>query len=171
MKPRGRKPRADSRLKTLPEKRQAEIAELCRDKALAEVVELLRSQGLKTSSGALSTWLAWRHLRERLERNQTVVETLLADLKRHNPALTDQELEAAGNQLFSALAIEQQDAGAWAITRRLALKQRGLELEARRVKLLEEKARKADEALSVTKATGLSAEQKMARFREIFGLQ
>ena len=45
------KPRPDSKLKTLPEERQAEIVEYAVTHTLAETVESLKANGVDTSSG------------------------------------------------------------------------------------------------------------------------
>lgn len=165
-----RKPRADSVLKTLSPARQERIVDHALGHTLAETVAWLRDDGLKTSSAALSEFLSWYRLRQRLSRNQSVVETLLTDLRRDNPKIDPDELFKIGQSFFSALAIEQQDPDAWARTIRTDQRAQALELEARRVSVLEQKASQADQAAAVTGDTSLTPEQKQQKFREIFGI-
>ncbi|HSU57009.1 MAG TPA: hypothetical protein VLT36_23400, partial [Candidatus Dormibacteraeota bacterium] len=60
------KPRADSKLKTLPEERQADIAEHARDHTLAETIEWLSAHGIKLASSTLSEFLSWYHMKSQL---------------------------------------------------------------------------------------------------------
>ncbi|ODU24543.1 MAG: hypothetical protein ABS95_01760 [Verrucomicrobia bacterium SCN 57-15] len=123
-----RKPRPDSRLKTLPEERQEQIAEYARTHSLSATVDWLKADGLVTSQAALSGFLSWYGLRQQLARNESTVESVLADLKANNPNATERELFAAGQSFFSALAIETQDAKAWAMTQELRIKTDDLNL-------------------------------------------
>jgi len=107
------KPRSDSKLKTLPPERQADIAAYCRDHSLTETLEWLKADGLKTSLGALSEFLSWYVLQQQLDRNESTIATVLEDLKRNNPSMSQKELDAAGQMFFSALAIQQQDSLTW----------------------------------------------------------
>jgi hypothetical protein len=124
-----RKPRSDSRLKTLPEERQEQIAEYARGHSLAETVTWLKEDGFVTSAAALSEWLSWYLLRDQLERNANTVESVLDELKRSRPDLTEAELFAAGQAFFSALAIEQRDAKSWKRTQDLRIKSQALKIE------------------------------------------
>lgn len=124
-----RKPRPDSRLKTLPEERQEQIAEFAKTHSLLEVVAWLKEDGLVTSQAALSGFLSWYALRDQLKRNESTVESVLEQLKKTNPEMTETQLFAAGQSFFSALAIETQDAKTWKRTQDLRIKQEVLKLE------------------------------------------
>lgn len=50
------------------------------------------------------------------------------------------------------------------------LKAKKLELDERRIELLEQKAKQADQAAAAVKDDGLTAEEKQARLRQIFGM-
>jgi hypothetical protein len=117
-----RKPRPDSRLKTLPEERQEQIAEFAKTHSLLEVVAWLKADGFATSQAALSGFLSWYALRDQLKRNESTVESVLEQLKKTNPEMTETQLFAAGQSFFSALAIETQDPLAWKATQSLRLK-------------------------------------------------
>jgi hypothetical protein len=108
-----RKPNSNAKLKTLPEERQAAIAEYALDKSLAETVKWLREDGLVTSSAAVSEFLSWYRLKEQLAKNETTVSQMLEEIKQNDPSITQSQLEQAGQAFFSALAIEQQDSLTW----------------------------------------------------------
>jgi hypothetical protein len=127
-----RKARSDSRLKTLPEERQEQIAEFAASHSLAETVTWLKEDGCVTSAAALSEFLSWYLLRGQLARNESTVETVLDQLKSSRPDLTEAELFAAGQTFFSALAIEQRDAKSWKRTQDLRIKSQALKIEEQR---------------------------------------
>jgi len=64
--------RIPSVLKSLPEERQAEIAELCRAMTLREAQAELAWRGIHASTGSISKWLSWWSLREILANRQSV---------------------------------------------------------------------------------------------------
>lgn len=163
------KPRSDAVLKTLPEARQAEIIEYLREHSLVETKSWLADAGVKTSVSALSEFFSWYQLQRQLERNNSTAETLVADLARKRPDLTPDQLFAAGQAFFSALAIEQRDALTWKRAQDAATRREALALEGRRIAVLERKAAQADEA-SKTLDSDLPPADKMARMRAIFGL-
>jgi len=108
-----KKSRSDAKLKTLPPDRQAAIADYARDHSLSDTLKWLREDGLQTSSGALSLFLSWYRLQQRLAVNESTVSQLLEDMKQNDPTLTQQQLEQAGQAFFSKLAIEQEDSLTW----------------------------------------------------------
>jgi hypothetical protein len=108
-----RKPRPDSRLKTLPEDRQEQIAEYARTHSLADLAAWLKADGLVTSQAALSEFLSWYCFALSTEAQRIDVESVLEQLKKSDPNLTESQLFAAGQSFFSALAIETQDAKTW----------------------------------------------------------
>lgn len=123
-----KKPRADSVLKTLPEERQAAIADYAREKTLKETRAWLKADGLETSEAALSGFLRWFVLQQQLRQNETTVAQVLADLKQSDPNLSPESLEQAGQMFFSALAIQQQDSLTWKRVQDSKLKLGALEL-------------------------------------------
>jgi len=164
-----KKPRSDSRLKTLPEGEQAALAEYLTSHGLADTREWLAARGVKTSVAALSDFNGWYSLRRRLERRGTVVETLLEGLKERQPELSAEQVFEIGQGLFAALAIEEQDVGTWFKTQKLSLERRGLSQEERRIVLLEKRAAQAEQAQAVV-GSDLSPEEQRNRLKEIFGL-
>jgi hypothetical protein len=127
-----RKPRSDSQLKTLPDERQADIIDHLRNNSLAATVAWLRSSGVETSAAALSDFHSWFHLRSRLARNQSTVETLLEKIQAEDPAIAPEKLFMLGQEMFSAMAIEQADPKSWYLTQRLNQKRGELSLARQR---------------------------------------
>lgn len=124
-----RKPRSDAHLKTLPPDRQQDIADYARDHSLQEIKAWLSADGVVTSLGALSEFLSWHSLKSQLSQNESTVESVLAQLKVSRPELTEEELFAAGQAFFSAMAIETRDAKTWKRTQDLKFKRDLMELE------------------------------------------
>ena len=104
-----RKPRADSKLKTLPEERQAAIIEFMASHKLTETVKWLREDGLDTSVAALSDFYSWRQLRQQFAEDETTTESLLEQLKREVPNVSDEQLDEIGQRTFSLLSLRRQD--------------------------------------------------------------
>ncbi len=124
-----RKPRADSVLKTLPPARQGAIAEHLRDHTLEETRAWLAADGLKTNTDALSQFLSWHSLQGQLRKNESTVETLLANLQQENPDWSPEQIQVAGQSFFTALAMQQQDPKQWYLIQQTALKKEQLSLD------------------------------------------
>jgi hypothetical protein len=122
------KPRADAKLKTLPEERQKEIAEFADTRTLTETVAWLGSGGVEVSSCALSRFLEWHRLKEQMKRNELVVEELLATQAERRPELTEERVSALGQMFFSELALEQRDPRAWSLAQRTAVRRAEVQL-------------------------------------------
>jgi hypothetical protein len=122
------KPRADAKLKTLPEERQREIAEFADKRTLAETVAWLGTSGVEVSSCALSRFLGWHRLKEQMGRNEVVVEELLATQAERRPELTEERVSALGQMFFCELALEQRDAKAWSLAQRTAIRRAEVQL-------------------------------------------
>lgn len=120
MKP-DKKPRSDATLKTLPAARQQEIEDYALAHSIKATVAWLLADGVETSDGAVSGWLSSRRLSAQLNRNASVVETLLQNLAATRPDFTPEQLHLAGQAFFSAMAVEQQNPDIWTATQRLQL--------------------------------------------------
>lgn len=123
-----RKTRSDSVLGTLPADRQDAIADYALGHSLAETIDWLRADGIRTSSRGLSVWLSSWRLQQTLRRNEATVETLLEDFRKAKPDASLEEIRSVGQSFFSALALQEQDPKIWAMTQGLALKRDELEL-------------------------------------------
>lgn len=107
--PTGRKPRADSRLKTLPPERQEAIAEYAREHTMRDTLAWLKEDGLATSLGALSEFLLCWRLQEQFRQDESTTEALIEELKKDSPSLTEEQLDELGQRTFSLLAIRRED--------------------------------------------------------------
>jgi len=122
------KPRADAKLKTLPEARQADIAEYSHNHTLAETVTWLNANGVDVSACALSRFLAWYRLHQQMARNELVVQELLGKLAEQNPDLTSNRVAELGQVFFAALALEKQDPKAWYLAQQISLRRAQFQL-------------------------------------------
>lgn len=128
------KPRSDSKLKTLPAERQADIfarmnLPVKQGGGIANVLEWLRKDGLQTSAGALSEFYSWYSLQQQFSRNESTVEVLLEKFKEADPNATPEKILQMGQAFFSALALEQQDPKVWFLTQQIGLKKEQLSLD------------------------------------------
>ena len=164
-----RKPNSNAVLKTLPDERQATIAQYARDHSLEETVKWLIEDGLETSTGALSNFLSWYSLQQQLARNASTVETLLADYVKTDPKLPPEKIQAMGQAFFSAMCLAQQDPDAWVLVQRLNLQRSALALDERRISLLEKKAAQSEATEKVLDDKKLSPEERALRIKEIYG--
>jgi hypothetical protein len=166
-----RKPSAASKLKTLPEAKQAELYELLKTTPLhTAVVTLAKEWRLQTSTRALSVFFSWYRGQQRFSRLQGIAESMQERAKQANPALSEDALFAIGQEVFTQLAIDDEDSLSWLRAQSIAMKRRALDQDERRLKLLEAKAALADQAEAVERAPELSPEEKLARYKQIFGI-
>lgn len=167
-----RKHRADSNLKTLPEEQQSEIITRLNAKggSYKAVCEWLRAEwDVATSIGALSEFYSWHQLRTQVKEAESDTQTLQELLSASEFGLSAQQVQEAGNLMFVMRATKQQDAKSYVAMAKLLLQKQKLDVEARKVALLEAKAAKADAADGIAKDGTLSKEDKQKRIFEIFG--
>lgn len=125
-----KKPRSDSPLRSLPEDVQAEVIGWLKEKSQAEVRRLVKSaHGFEPSDAALSGFWSWYHVRRQLARNESTAQALVAELAQENPDISPEKLQEAGQAFFSALAVEQQDAIAWAAAQKIGIARQQLALD------------------------------------------
>lgn len=153
-----RKPRSDSTLKTLPEERQDEIGSLLSSRSLQDVRSLLAEQGTATSEAALSEFFSWWQLRASLRRREERVAELVQRLKDEDPELPQQRLFDLGQSLFGALSIAEEDGKTWVNTQRLALERERLDLDKRKVSILEQKLLRVQQEVKAARDGGLTPE-------------
>jgi hypothetical protein len=126
------KPRRDSRLKTLPEERQDEIAEYALKHSLRQTAHWLCESGVPTSFPAVSRFLDWYKTKQTLQRLETVSDTLVSELAKEKPELPPERLHQIGNHFFTSLALAEQDHKAWYMSEQIALRNARLKLETRK---------------------------------------
>ena len=123
------KPRADAKIKTLPEERQADIADYARDHTLAETITWLATNGVQISSGPLSDFLSWYHLRRQLDQNHSAVQQIIAALKEQDSLITPEQLNEIGQKFFVSLAMEKRDPRSWYLAQQIACRKSEIQLD------------------------------------------
>ena len=147
-------------LKTLPAERQASIAEHARGHKLAETAAWLKEDGLKVSVDQLSKFLSWYLLQEQFRQDEETTETLLEQLKREVPDLSDEKLDELGQRTFSLLAIRRQDPETFLSVRSAKFK---AELEKQKLALRRQTEARQERALQfeINKHLDMAAEKML----------
>ena len=179
-----RKTRSDSKLKNLPAKVQASIIARLDAKdggsssSIESVLAWLKSECMvETSAGALSHFYSWWKLDQSMQRRDQRSVDLQDVLRKRKLGLSEEEIIKIGNQHFIEQGVASGDAKLFAmiLDRVLAkrsgesqakLKTRQLDIQERRVALLETKAKQADAAKDVINSN-LSPEEQRQRLKEI----
>lgn len=170
-----RKPRSDSKLLNLPEEKKQQILDwMVAGQSMAAVRELVNGEfGFTVSVSSLSGFWqieAPKHfIRQRLKSHSVASE--LAAEARKAPTMFDAAMVDRISQFAFELSItpgaDPETVKAFVM---MVLKAREQDLAARRVALLEEKAKQAEKAAGVVGDTTLSDEEKQRRMRQIFGV-
>jgi len=174
-----KKPRADSPLKTLPEDRQAVIADYARTHTLTETRQWLAQDGFKTSEAALSLWLSWHRRQHALQESNNLVEQFEEFTRTQNPDWTPDKVRDTAISFFLAHTANQQDPEQFATIVKLdqqerfgrtkaSQKERELKIAEARF-LLESDAlleRLLDKAKELLANTGLSQADRIAEMRK-----
>ena len=171
-----RKIRSDAKLFGLSEEQQEKLASwlTIENKSYDDVRTLVACEfGVKTSVGALHAFYTsfaapWKYARAAGEAD-TWAELMegrfdAATIKRAKQ-LAFESMSGPTPDLKSAKALLKIVGD----SAKIDLQQQKLGLDARKVALLEAKAALADQAKAVTDNTELTAEQKLERYRQIFG--
>lgn len=173
-----RKPRSDSVIEGLPPAQREQVSTWlsAENRSYAETVKLIGAEfGVRTSVGALQAWFS------QVERPRQYAQAKgLAD---NFATLLEGKFDDANIKLAKQLAFEELSrpdrsvSTAKALLKivgdsaKLQLAKQKVDLDARKVALLELKAAQAAQAEAVTKNGELTPEQKNARMREIFGIR
>jgi hypothetical protein len=123
------KPRSDSRLKTLTDEHQAQIASFAACNTLADTVSWLNRSGTQTNTSSVSKFLRWYRLNQQQTRTEAAVMKVVAELAKKDPALAAERLYEVGHLLFAGAAIDKQDPLAWYHLQQLALRKSISELK------------------------------------------
>jgi hypothetical protein len=170
-----KKPRADSKLKNLPDLIQ-EGFWLLLHPSDAEVKpytledlggEIFDKHQLSVSLSTLSEWHSWYALKRRMEQAaERANQTAIALAK--DSDLTPEDIERVAQTVFTAETLEAGNVKGFVALAKLRLASRALDHDARRLKVLEDKAAQADKASEVMGDGKLSEEQKAAELKRIF---
>ena len=173
-----RKPRSDSKLRTLPPSQLLKLREWLGVESLAydEVITRVRDEfGVSTSRAALSEFYSADVVPWKYARAHGVADDFakLADGKfdeatRKRVQQLAFEIATSPHPDIEALSALSKILGD---TAKLKLQEQKLTHEARRIAVIEKKAAQADAAKEVTKAVDLTPEQRDEKLKEIFGLK
>jgi len=124
----GRKINSNSKLKRLPDELQHEIAEYALTHSQEATTRWLKKKGICVRKPYLSQYLKWYRLRTQMARAGTMVDAVLKDLKSKRPTMTPEQVEMAGQIIFGAKAIDEQDPVVWRQFQNAQLRRETLEL-------------------------------------------
>lgn len=167
------KPRSDSKLLNLPEAQMAQLSDwLMSGLPQAKVKLLVKSEfGVDTSAAALTRFYSEVCSAALLARRRRAVST--SEEVAEDAAKSPGQFDAATIDRLKQMAFEmtlspQPDARNVKNLFGLVLKARDQDLEARRVALLEQKLKETEKVVGDEK---LSAQEKEARIKNVFGIQ
>jgi hypothetical protein len=193
-----RKPHPSSVLKTLPDEDQAALFEFLRDKTLKEgVAWLFSNNGVRTNDTSLSDWRAWYAMTQEIGAWNADVEEL-KQLLRTDATIDPNLIPKIGEAVFISRAAKQGDAKTFAAVAgiiqrhkelenqqlahsdRMQLEDKKLKRKDRGLDQAEKKLAQAERKLSMLEAklgaaneamenTTLSDEEKVARWKQVFG--
>lgn len=166
--------RADAKLKNLPAETLETLWRLRNpeedgEKLSLEAVaaELPRLCGLSASVSTLSEFYKWLRMKRRMEASEE--RAMQARLKlAQNPEFSADDIERVAQAVFTAETMEDGNVKAYVALAKLRLAKQQVDLDRRRIELLEAKAAQADQAKEVAGDGKLSAEEKAARLKQIF---
>ena len=169
-----RRPRSDSALMSLPDDQQRELFDFCdghRKDGLRKIRELLKDEhGVEVSLATLSNWLNWYALRAKIGNVAAMADDLARILKeRPDLNLDDATIMRAAQAFFEARAMQENDSKTYVA---LAGVRRGtaeIRLKERRIRIEEEKLRRAETVEEVVKSD-LSPEEQKKRLLAIYGM-
>lgn len=159
-----------TRLKLLSADERAQIAAICRAGTLDDARAQIKVQhGIEIKyNSVLSTWLQWQARQEALDGQNRLAEQLRDYLAKYNPGISPDRMREA--QLDMLFQIAEGSADSRTMLQVLAEKGRNEDRRLEREKF--EEARKQNEAAkAVAGNTAMSADEKAARMKEIFGLK
>lgn len=125
------KPRADAKLKTLPDPVQEQLFELYRKKSVSDCLDwLIDKHGVESSAGALSEFYSWYPLSRPLEQSKKFADEFKAALAANPELRLDAEqLSIAGQIAFEQQALAKGDVAAFVQLRKLRQAEKTFELE------------------------------------------
>lgn len=177
--------RADAKLKNLPEEALEDLwrfrnPEEGGEKLTLEAiaVEIPLRYGFTVSISTLSGFYAWLRLKRRMDSAAERAMQAKLELAK-DPSVTPEDLERAAQTIFTAETLEDGNVKGYVQLARLGLQRKALDIDLRRLAILERKAKAADEAaeqMRLLKAGGkmMPEDQRAAildKMDEILGLK
>jgi len=167
-----RKPRSDSKLKTLPLVKQQQIAKWGEGLSLEETVEwIAKDYHLTVSISTVSEFLTWWAIGRKMEEYASFadeVKNTLRDMPDIN--LSEDQLSMAAQAAFEVRAVKSDDSKLFVALRTLRQRDAQLELEkgklAQRVSEMERKNQEAKAALEGVKTKGGLTEETIREIEQ-----
>jgi hypothetical protein len=133
-----KKPRSDSKLKSLPVERQEQIiawantpkSEECVG-GLAFALEQLKSDGLTVSMSTLADFVSWWRLQQRFSRAASRAEEIAEMLRQQSPDMSPEKVRSVAQSVFTLEAVDAGDAETYVNLEHLQLKRESAETKAR----------------------------------------
>jgi len=175
-----RKPRSDSKLDSLPEHQRESLRRWLSEENLSYEIAQQRLEqdfGVTSSISALQSFWRRRCFRQRASEAKSFTETVLKQLQGNAENFDEATLALVRQKLFERAMAKTGDIAELSTlakiigdSQKLALKAQQIELQSRRLSLLEKKAAQADEAEGVLNDGQLTPEQKEQRIKAVFGI-
>ena len=180
--------RADAKLQNLPEEALADLWRFRHPEQGGEpmtleaiCVEIPKLYGFSVALSTLSGFYTWLTVKRRLDARASLADQLKLELAR-NPEVSEEQIRKAGQRLFMAEGILEKDAKVFAEMvkigqnetrlkqndQKIGLQKQVVQMDERKLAILEKKAAQADAANTVTHDAALTAEEKAARLKQIF---
>lgn len=165
-----RRPRAEAKIKNLPEADQETLWILLHPSdpdtpayTLEQALVYLQTEhSIECALSTLGEWRSWYALRRRTQKAMARAEQAKLEWLKENPSATPDELERLGQMVFTSETIEQGDVKAFVALMRERSRRQALEIDSRKLAILEAKAARLDEleakAKEIRSGGGLSAE-------------
>lgn len=149
----------------------------------AILVECPLRYGITVGSlDTLSRFYKWLGLRRRFQAKNDAIRQLQEEMRR-DPQFSEDQIKKVGRRLFltesvvdkdgklfsDMVKIGQEDVKIKQNDQKIAISKEVVEMDKRKLVILEKKAAKADAAEEVSNNGTMSAEEKQARMKEIFG--
>jgi len=168
-----RKPRSDSKLKNLAASDQETLWLLMHptDSTVpaysmeAAQVHCLEELKLSVGISTLSEWHSWYALNRRMEEASACANQTAIELAR-NSDLTPEYIQRVAQTVFTSETLKSGNWKGYVALTKLDLARKSLDMDSRKLKLLEDKAKLCDQAKEVL-TTKLSPEEQNRRLREI----
>lgn len=166
-----KKPRGEAILKNLPDALQERLWQFARRNTGAKTCAwLMENHGVKVSEATLSVWFSWYPRSLTLRMAASSASELEATLRKlPELKISAEQATQVAAVSFELQAAQDRDADLFMALQKGKLERARLALDERKVKLLEAKAALADQAKAVTSDAELTDEQKLTRFKQIFG--
>lgn len=169
-----RKTHANAKIKLLPEDAQETLWLLLHptDKDTppytleAALVHLKEEHQVECALSTLSEWHSWYQLRKRTESAQARADQAKLEWLKENPDASPDELEKLGQMVFTAESIEGGNIKGFVALMRERSRRKALEIDSRRIVLLEKKAKAADEAAELKRQLNAGGKLMPAQERE-----